>query len=243
MEEEYTVQAGGFNGPLDLLLDLIEKEKLSINDISLATVTDSFIEHVKKIEHYPVAYTAHFIVIAAMLMLIKSKTLLPQLILSNEEEQSIEEFERRLMEYKRIKELSVHIEKLWGNARIYLASGAPRTEPVFSPHEGITEESIYRAALDALKNAPIKELLPDKEVKKIISLEEMITNLTRRIEESMRTTFSALTGHGNNAIVDRARKIEIIVGFLAMLQLVKQEIITVKQDSIFHDIHIEKATP
>ena len=73
----FTVKTQSFEGPLDLLLDLIEKRKLFINDISLVKVTDDFIAHVRQFENLPMAESAHFILVASTLLLIKSKSLLP----------------------------------------------------------------------------------------------------------------------------------------------------------------------
>ena len=97
--EHYKIKLDGFEGPFDLLLDLIEKRKLHINDISLSKVTDDYISHVKSIQHFPIALSANFILIASTLLLIKSKSLLPALQLTEEEQMSIEDLENRLIGY------------------------------------------------------------------------------------------------------------------------------------------------
>ena len=81
----FKVKTSSFEGPLDLLLDLIEKRKLFINDVSLAKVTDDFIAHIKQFDDLPMAESAHFILIASTLLLIKSKSLLQELNLTEEE--------------------------------------------------------------------------------------------------------------------------------------------------------------
>ncbi|MDE2172553.1 MAG: segregation/condensation protein A, partial [Patescibacteria group bacterium] len=100
----FTVKTQTFEGPLDLLLDLIEKRKFFISDISLAKVTDDFITHIKQFENMPMGESAHFILVASTLLLIKSKSLLPELALSVEEQGDIRDLETRLKIYKRIKE-------------------------------------------------------------------------------------------------------------------------------------------
>jgi len=82
----FTIKTESFEGPLDLLLDLIEKRKLYISDISLAKVTDDFIEHIKNIGGIEIGESAHFILVASTLLLIKSKSLLPELALTEEEQ-------------------------------------------------------------------------------------------------------------------------------------------------------------
>src|SRR5690242_7983178 len=87
----YTVKTPAFEGPLDLLLDLIEKHKLAISEISLAKVADDYIAYVKTFSEFPVAMSAHFILVASTLLLIKSRSLLPNLALSDDEKGSIED--------------------------------------------------------------------------------------------------------------------------------------------------------
>src|SRR3989344_1126361 len=111
MQSDYHIKTEAFQGPLDLLLQLIEKRKLHINDISLAHITDDYLAHIAGLETFPLKEAAHFILVASTLVLIKSRSLLPSLSLTDEEEGDIKDLERRLKEYKRIKELSLHIEK------------------------------------------------------------------------------------------------------------------------------------
>src|SRR3954469_6101774 len=114
MMAAFTVKTQAFEGPLDLLLDLIEKRKLFVSDIALAKVTDDFIEHVRKFENLPMGESAHFILVASTLLLIKSKSLLPELALTDDEQGDIRDLETRLKIYKRIKDASKHVEKMFG---------------------------------------------------------------------------------------------------------------------------------
>src|SRR3989344_738418 len=115
----YIVKTGSFQGPLDLLLDLIEKRKLPISEVSLAGVADDYITYVKTLSEFPIAMSAHFILIASTLLLIKSKSLLPNLELSDEEKGGIEDLERRLRLYQRSRDLGRHVRALFGNAVIF----------------------------------------------------------------------------------------------------------------------------
>jgi segregation and condensation protein A len=99
-----TVKTQVYEGPLDLLLELIEKRKLLINDISLAAVAEEYIGKIKSLAELPVAETAEFVALASTLLLIKSRSLLPTLELSGEEERDIKELQYRLEVYKIIKE-------------------------------------------------------------------------------------------------------------------------------------------
>ena len=103
MPEDFKVRVGEFEGPLELVLDLIEKRKMHISDVSLSQVADEFIEYIKSFEEFPIADSADFILVASTLLLIKSKSLLPNLQLTEEEQGSIEDLENRLASYKNIK--------------------------------------------------------------------------------------------------------------------------------------------
>ena len=92
----FQIRTSAFEGPLDLLLDLIEKRKLFVSDISLAGVADEYIAHVRSLASLPIGDTAHFLLVASTLVLIKSKSLLPDLTLSGEEESDIDTLKRRL---------------------------------------------------------------------------------------------------------------------------------------------------
>lgn len=233
MPEDFKVRVGEFEGPLELVLDLIEKRKMHISDVSLSQVADEFIEYIKSFEEFPIADSADFILVASTLLLIKSKSLLPNLQLTEEEQGSIEDLENRLASYKKYKELTVGIGKMFGNF-LYFAEEKKRVSVGFFPTSDISLLSIKNALLEVLQNMPAKiEELPKVVVEKIISLEEMIGNLSERIKTSLRTSFSDFAGVG------KAEKINIIVSFLAMLELVKQGMVRVNQDKHFEDIQIE----
>jgi segregation and condensation protein A len=229
----YSVKLEQFQGPLDLLLNLIEKRKLFINDISLSKVADDYIAHINNLGHFPIAESAHFILIASTLLLIKSKSLLPTLNLTTEEEESIHDLENRLKLYKRIKELSMHVKSKFGKDIIFEKNQSRETITVFSPDTSMTIPSLVLAIRDVLKNLPKKEFIPKVLVKKVISLEEMITSLTDRIKSSIKMSFKEF------AKVGKEEKVHVIVSFLAMLELVKQGVIMVTQEKDFDDINIE----
>src|SRR3989344_4796688 len=107
---QYTVKTTVFEGPLDLLLELVTKRKLFVNDVSLSEVTDDFILYLEKHDEFPIGESAEFIVVASTLMLIKSRSLLPMIELSDEEEESIHDLENRLALYARVKTLAVGLK-------------------------------------------------------------------------------------------------------------------------------------
>jgi segregation and condensation protein A len=228
----YVVKTPAFEGPLDLLLDLIEKRKFSINEISLAKVADDYIGHVKTLYEFPIAMTAHFILIASTLLLIKSRALLPTLELSEEEQGSIEDLERRLNFYKRARELGRHLRSLFG-AKIMFAPEQRLETVVFSPDPHISAETIAGALKELMQHLPKESMLRKAIVEKVISLEKMLDDLTSRIKTSLKLSFREFAGTG------KKEKVHVIVSFLAMLELVKQGIISVEQERHLGEIYME----
>lgn len=218
-----------YEGPLEVLLELIEKRKLLINDISLASVTDEYIARVNAMPHLPIGETAEFISLAATLLLIKSRSLLPSLSLSDDESRDIKELEYRLALYQLIKEASFGLSHMDDT---YLYEGTPRDlEPLYIPDPSATPASLRSAAQTLIDGFPTTLILPRVEVKKIISLEEMIDNMAARISKAFKMSFKEFTG--------KKERGEIIVGFLALLELVKQGIIKAEQEASYGDITLE----
>ena len=231
--DEYLVKTHIFEGPLDTLLSLIEKRKLFISDISLAQVADDYIAYIKSLENFPIAESAHFILIASTLVLIKSKSLLPELSLTEEEQHSIEDLEARLLEYQKYKALAVHLRERFGIHTEYLRLPSKEKIVVFAPDSNTTVARISETIRMLILQIPKKEIVPKAVVQKVISLEEMMANLSTRITTAMKMSFKDFAGIG------KAEKVHVIVSFLAMLELVKQGIIHVRQDRDFHDIEME----
>ncbi len=235
----FKIKVGEFEGPLELLLNLIEKRKLHINTISLSFVADEFIEHIKRFEEFPISESTDFIFIASTLLLIKSKSLLPNLEITENESQNISDLEKRLILYKKYKEMSMEIQKIFGN-RLYFANESKNKIVFFNPSKDISVNNIENALKTILNNIPKKEEVPQITVKKIISLPEMMERLTERITNSMKTSFKDFSNIG------KVEKVNVIVSFLAMLELVKQGVRRVNQENHFSDIDIESesvATP
>jgi len=228
----FTVKTKDFEGPLDLLLDLIEKRKLFIGDIALSQVTDDFIEHIKQYESLPMGESAHFILVASTLLLIKSKSLLPGLALTDEEQGDIKDLETRLKIYKRIKEAGGHVAELLDGDMIF-PQQARTVAPVFAPDPEFSLEKALLCLQDLVKRLPKMEVLPKTTVKKVISLEDMISKLSERIQGELKMSF------GKFASEHKGERVNVIVSFLAMLELVKNGVLQVSQEAAFGDITME----
>lgn len=233
MPLDYQVKLESFEGPLELLLELIEKRKLFINEISLAAIADDYIARLKEFEKFPVDFVSNFLIVASTLILIKSKSLLPTLDLTPEETEDIHELENRLKEYQRIRELSLHVKSMFGEQIIFPKGQTRVNETVFAPSEEIKTQSVYEAICDVVMRFPKKINLPKVLVKKVVSLEEVMDRLAERITSNFKMSFREFAGVG------KEEKVNVIVSFLAMLELVKQGMIAVTQAGHGEDIHME----
>ena len=231
----FHVRQAAFEGPLDLLLDLITHAKLAISDISLAAVTDEYLERINAMEEAPMGETAEFIVLAATLLLIKSRSLLPLLSLTGEEERDIKELEYRLALYQIIKEAGKGFAAALSTP--YLWEGNPvDPDPLYAPDPKTTKESVRNAARALIEGFPQVLSLPKVAVKKIISLEVMVERLQERVQTAMRLSFKEFSGLGTR------ERVEVVVSFLALLELVKQGIIRATQERDFGDITLESSS-
>ena len=227
-----------YEGPLDLLLELIEKRKLLINDIALSEVTDEYIARINAMEEMPVGEIAEFIALAATLLLIKSRSLLPTLQISDDESHDIKELQYRLALYQIIKESS----RALGVAarRAYLYEGhAPAQEPRFIFDESITLDSLRTAAQSLIEAFPKEAALPKVAVRNIMSLEEVITQLAARVTSAMQLSFKTFSER--DAAGAAETKHMVIVSFLALLELVKRGIIEAQQHEHYGDISLSHA--
>ena len=231
--ETFEIKTDAFEGPLELLLDLVEKRKLLINDISLAEVTDEYMQHVSVMQELSLPNTAQFINLAATLLLIKSKSLLPVLKLTDEEEEDMGDLELRLRRYQMYRDIAKDIEECFGTIVTHQRQFVPDKTPLFVTDTYTTLESLSQAIGGVLSNLPKKEIKPKVQVRKVISLEEMMNRLHTRIEKQMKLTLSEL-------LEDNTERVHVIVGFLAILESVKQGNILVAQLNRFADIEIEQ---
>lgn len=234
----YHVRTGAYEGPFELLLDLIEKRKFLVNDISLAAVTDEFIEHVRSQAEFPMEDATNFIAVAATLLLIKSKSLIPDLELSEEEEEGIADLERRLALYEKTREAARELAKIFGR-QVMLPAGVKEADPIFAPSRDMTVTMLADVLAVALRTLEKVEELPEARVKTTVTIEQMMDSLVARVQKALTLSFKEFAG-------DKAGKVEVIVSFLAMLELVKQGAIDAAQGAAFGEIqmtNISTATP
>ncbi len=228
--ERFTVATPVFAGPLEALLNMIEDRKMSISDVSLAEVTDSYLAYVEKLPDLPLGETAQFILVASTLLLIKSRALLPTLELSADERESVEELERRLARYALIRKSAKHLRDTWGKNPLLLAHRSPLRVAVFSPADAVLS-TIASVAARLVSILPKPESLAQAAIAPVLALEDVITSVRARLVSALRASFRELTKSRDRG--------ETIVYFLAMLELVRSGSVSVTQERLFEDITIE----
>lgn len=234
MSSPYTVQLPIFNGPLDLLLQLIEREELDITRVALAQVTDQFLAYTRVLEQLQLADLADFLVIAARLILIKSEALLPRPVeRAPGEEDPGDELARQLLAYKKYKQIahSLH-EREAANLRTYLRLAPPPRVEKTLDLTGVTPLDLLEAVRRALA------LLPDKPALGTVVAPPKVT-----IRDQIRLIARALRDEGGRVVFQKLleaaqSRMEIVVAFLATLELIKRRKIEARQAAMFGEIEL-----
>lgn len=224
----YRVALDHFDGPLALLLDLIEQKELDITTISLAHVADQFLAYLEASETKNPHELADFLVVAAKLLVLKSKTLFPDLLVEDEPGMPLE---LQLGIYQYYRQAGTRMEGLIKKKHWTFFRNAPRVVPSFNPPPQLTSETlrdIWKRVCGALEK--LIEL-PRAALAKTITLAERIREIQAFIISEAHTSFKKLSHTAKN-------KAELIVNFLALLELAKRNIISVQQNALFEDINI-----
>ncbi|MEK7174472.1 MAG: segregation/condensation protein A [Patescibacteria group bacterium] len=248
----YELKLARYSGPLDKLLELIEAREMEVAEISLAEVTDDFLKYLETLQiararatdfesrQEMLRFLADFIVVASRLVFIKSKSLLPELGANVEEETDIRDLEKRLRLYKDLKPMMKTLATLWNRGALsmgrpyFLNTVTPGDRQggvvVFYPGPGVTtatlSNSLGRIFEIFERLAKHQETITDT----IVSLEEKIAEVVSRIRAIMETNFRALTGGESRG--------EVIITFLAVLHLAREQLIILDQAGDGSDIMI-----
>lgn len=240
---DYKVSLKVFEGPLDLLLRLIEREELDITEVSLAVVTDQYLAHLAALRSRSAANLADFLAVAARLLLIKSRVLLPSPPQDSEGNQEADEEEweydlvTRLREYKRFKEVAAGLrEREESGLRSYARMATPPEVPSRQKrgvHDPETLRQAYRQVLEANPQAkPVDDVVSPIN----IHMRDCLSNILYHVRRNGQTRFSTL-------MTEARSWLEVIVTFVAMLELIKQRQITVAQEKLFGEIYLSARQP
>ncbi len=224
-----------FEGPLDLLLSLIEEQKLNITEISLAEVTEQFLQYVRQLEVLDPSSLADYLTIAAKLLVIKSKAILPSLEIEEEEAEEDEtNLAEQLLAYKKYKEASKFLKSLDANRQQSFTRSLVFSERIhFWPDPAVDTELLKNTILKIVHQLKELENLPKAKIKQAVSMQAKISQLQGLLSSKVETKLSELLTSAKN-------KNEAIITFLALLELIKQRLFSVKQDDLFSDVTISE---
>ena len=216
--EDFVIKQGRFEGPYVKLLEMIEDRKMSISEISLSKIADEYIAYVKDLPQINNLDLSQFIVIAATLMLMKAKSLLPSIEYTKEEKEQVGDLENKLEIYRIIKEGEKNIKSKWQKTTLYNRQRTTLKEKVFSPDKSFTKENLFSVVELTLAKMPNFAKIREVAVRQVIKLEEVLEKMLSRIQDN----FSSLKTFAGTLSNDQKEvKKMIIVSFLALLELLK----------------------
>ena len=228
----YQFRLPAFEGPLDLLLTLIEREELDITTIALAQVTDQFLAYMADLEQDQLREIVHFLVVAARLLLIKSLALLPRPPAPpSEVEQMADELVQQLQIYKRFKEIAalLHQREQQGLHGYVRVAPQPRSEPQLDMGNVTSHDLLlaFQEVLDALPAPPVGKILSPITV----TIEDQIGAIEGHLARRARVRFREI-------LSEAVTRIEVIVTLQALLELIKQDRVDIYQEQVFGPIYI-----
>lgn len=233
---QYSVVTPVYEGPLDLLLQLIERAELDITRLALAQVTDQYLEHLRHLPETAADKVSAFLVIAAKLVQIKSEALLPRPPQREAgEEDPGDALARQLIVYKRFKEVALLLaQREADHLRAYpRLAPTPKIEAALDL-EGVTIEDLYEIAAYLLGRDLTSLTLAEAAPVVRVTIREKIQQIAAYLRQHSRGTFDDL-------LTDRSYRLDIVVTFLALLELVKQRMIKAQQENLFGQIIFEPA--
>ncbi|MFA6417283.1 MAG: segregation/condensation protein A [Patescibacteria group bacterium] len=227
-----------FSGPLGLLLSLIESEEMDITEINLAKIADEYVLYIRSLADINPEELADFLVVAAKLLFIKSKALLPYLYADSEEDDS-GDLEKQLRMYKEFVEASQKIKTIIENDNFLFVPPLVKSRrissnlPAFSPPPKVTAPVLHEQfkKILAMLVKRTEQKLPEQNLEPKMNIEEKIALIRELLLNKIKINFSKLLATAEN-------KTEMIVSFLAVLELAKQRELIFDQDELFSEIHI-----
>jgi segregation and condensation protein A len=233
--QPYTVDTPVYQGPLDLLLQLIERAELDITKLALAQVTDQFIAYMRTLQEARAERVSEFLLVAARLMQIKSEALLPRPVIRQpDEEDPAEALIQQLIVYKRFKELAKTLfQRQEAHLRTYLRQAPP---PKVEGRLDLSDTSVndlYAAAIRVFTREDLRAPLRTVVTAPRITIREKIRAIADALKAKAMTTFKEL-------VQKTPGRLDIVVTFLAMLELVRRYRIAATQESLFGNIELRR---
>ncbi len=237
---KYAIKIENFEGPLDLLCHLIDKNKMNINDIKISEIADQYLEYVNQMQEMNLDITSEFLVMASTLLYLKSKSLLPKQE-NEEQELTEEELIRRIIEYKKYKEIT---NKFKENFLLYSRRYFKQEEKINLPVQKIEEQydntlipQIYE---DLIKRNEEKINANAKNVEKLAITEtytvaEKVKEMFRELSRNRKFIFNKLFS------IRKRNKQEVVTAFSGLLELSRRNKVVTEQEEVFGKILVEKS--
>ncbi len=220
-----------FSGPFSLLITLIDDEKLSISELSLSNITEQYLTYLDGLEERKAEELSDFLVVASRLLLLKARLLLPQLMPEEEEGPNLAD---QLRLYKMFVKASRHIQNLWISEQVsYGRVEALRKSSEFVVPENVSAVRLHESMWRLIKKIRPPKALPHMSIDKAVSLRETIDRFKTLFKKLNALTF-------DQCLKEKGNKTEVLVTFLAILELVKQNVVTLQQTNNFDTINIQK---
>jgi segregation and condensation protein A len=236
----FNITSHEFKGPLGILLNMIEDEKLDITAIALSKIADQYIDYVKLSPEIDPEELADFLVIAAKLLWLKSKALLPYLEVDDEE--SVDDLEKQLKIYKEFADASLKILDILKQKNYLFISDIDLKKrralfnlPIFTEPKNLSQAKMKETMLLVLRRLATEKPLDTKTIEETINLEDRINIIRQLIKKQASFTWQSL-------IKNQADKTEVIVNLLAILELVKQHELEFEQETLFSEIKILRSS-
>jgi segregation and condensation protein A len=234
-----------FNGPIELLLNLIESHQMSVSEISLASVTREFCDYVESLEDFDSVSVAAFLSVASTLILIKAKSLIPEMAVTVQEETDIAELEYQLQQYALVQRGAGHIQKLIAEApSLFSRESDWESSYTFLPDNKITAQTMQATVLSVVDRAaaeqiPVSTITESITVMPTIALCDIVSTIQSRLGSGMSfwDMVNSIIPEGQTQSV-RSKKLYTIVSFLALLDLVKEGAVQGVQHSSMGEIVI-----
>lgn len=238
---DFKIKIENFEGPIDALLQMIERRKMAINDITLADIADEYIRFIKDLDYGSLSSVTHFVFVASTLTLIKSKSLLPNLDLTAEEEGDIENLKRRIALFKIYQDAAGGLKKAFNNQPQFYHPRPPKREIIFTPDPKLSSDILFEALGGVFNEIPTQA--PTKKeatIRIAVHIEDMMDSLEARMKKALVTDFDSFISEKLGGKTEpKAVRVYKVVGFLAMLELVKNGAIHILQKHNFDQIMIE----
>lgn len=238
---KYAIKLDNFEGPLDLLCHLVDKNKMDINQIKISEITDQYIDYINKMQELNLDVTSEFILMASTLLFIKSKSLLPKQV-EDEAELTEEELVHRIIEYKKYKEISKKLKELYQvySKRFYkvpdkIELPARKLEQNYS--KDLIEQS-YKNLLEKNKSKINKNAINIEKIAitETVTVTSKVKDIFKELIKKPRFIFSKLCS------AKKYTRLETVTAFSGILELTRRNKIKTQQERNFGDIIVEKAS-